>query len=189
MLVNATDEARAATEDEAGETPTAVQDFLAGLPRQRPAPMPPRQRPYSPSMPAPHGSAQGPFEKAALKRGWGMCNGLSSQRLVGIPRGSWPRPSGPLPKGWGRVSAHRWGPYSHTYGRRGARRGLEASSRRKGKGALGVASPESTHSQWCWPTSIWAWEFPAQGWSQAQTLDPDQGHSGKCSPLGVGRAV
>lgn len=52
-----------------------------------------------------------------------------------------------------------------------------------------MASLESTRSQWCWPTSIWAWEFPAQGRSQAQTLDPDQGHSGKCSPLGVGRAV
>lgn len=50
------------------------------------------------------------------------------------------------------------------------------------------ACPESTHSQWHWLTSICAWEFPAQGWSQAQTLELDQGHSGKCSPLGVTRA-
>lgn len=36
----------------------------------------------------------------------------------------------------------------------------QPSSRRKGKGALGVATkapsafPESTHSQWCWLTSV-----------------------------------
>lgn len=64
----------AATEDEAGDTQTAVQDCLTGLPRRRPALMPPRQRPCTPSMPASHGGAQGPFEKATLKQG--MCSGL-----------------------------------------------------------------------------------------------------------------
>lgn len=90
-----------------------------------------------------------------------------------------PLHSGP----WGRGR-----PYSDIYGREGARRGPEASSGRKGKGALGgghqgpfrcprppARLPESTPSQGPWLTSFCAWEFPAQGWSQAQTLELDQG--------------
>lgn len=33
-----------------------------------------------------------------------------------------------------------------------------------------------------------AWELPAQGGSHAETLELEQGHSGKCSPRGVTRA-
>lgn len=153
---------------------------------------PPRaEPPHSlPSCPPLTEVTRGPSEKAT-------CDGLRSRGPVGIPQGLWPCQSRQLLRGvgaWGAGGGAAVGAYIGIYGREEARRGPGASSRRKGKGALGVATkapsagPESTPSQWAWLTSICAWEFPAQGQSQAQTLEPDQGHSGKCSPLGVRRA-
>lgn len=159
-----------------------------GLARQSPAPMPPRV-PISPSfMSASPGGDQRPSEKA-------VCNGLRSGGLLGIPQRLWPRQSRQLPGRGAEGQLPSVGAYIQILmvGRKPGR-GPEASSRRKGKGALGVAPeapsacPERTHSQWHWLTSICAWEFPAQSWSRTQTLQLDQGHSGKCSPLGVRRA-
>lgn len=130
------------------------------------------------------------LSRRALAMGGDQAVGGNPPGTLAMPIRAATRPTGPLGR---RRSAHLSGLYSDIYGREEARRGSEASFRRKGKGALGVATkapfrPESTHSQWCWLQSFCAWEFPGQGWSQAQTLEFDQGHSGKCSPWGVGRA-
>lgn len=91
------------------------------------------------------------------------------------------------------VSSGRGRPYSDTYGREGARQGPEASSGRKGKGALGVATkapsaapPAGKHS---FPGALadlhLCLGIPSSGLVPGSDPGARPGHSGKCSPLGV----